>query len=500
MIDVLSSVVDVNRRFRRLVLDSIYIRDLDMTSTIGINSLKTSSIDTQVISRICSNILPQIHSQVHKLTVEEDSMKQILHAANYPQLYSLSLVNFHEITLHEYLTGDLILRDLLTKQITHLNIDIIKPVELCSEIVSNMFGLILSLCKKLIALNFCDIFPIRECQSLIFNVISKISVPSTLMKLKINVVSLIDCLYILDGPFVCLSTLIINIGQIFNLCPPIDPTKKLPQLKCLSFTVNHITFEYDELLVPLFCRMINLEELKLYLLVGRFNSTYIDGIQLYNQFLIYMTQLKKFTFNIETDVYYTNVKIELPSNEDIQRSFIGRGYQKVASYVNTDLCSRHGECHIYSLPYDFEFCVYSNNSFQRGMFHKVRKLKMNNRIAFEHKLFKFISHEFPFLEFLYIFNDKPQEDKQYSSTLITFPYLTFLDLEKAHVDYAKLFLLEKNMHLPRLVNLSINYESLTTITNNFTNDPTLFNFGKLTNLVCQKFVSPKNFHKYFPLL
>ncbi|CAF4244667.1 unnamed protein product, partial [Rotaria sordida] len=350
MIDVLSSVVDVNRRFRRLVLDSIYIRDLDMTSTISINSLKTSSIDTQVISRICSNILPQIHSQVHKLTVEEDSMKQILHAANYPQLYSLSLVNFHEITLHEYLTGDLILRDLLTKQITHLNIDIIKPVELCSEIVSNMFGLILSLCKKLIALNFCDIFPIRECQSLIFNVISKISVPSTLMKLKINVVSLIDCLYILDGPFVCLSTLIINIGQIFNLCPPIDPTKKLPQLKCLSFTVNHITFEYDELLVPLFCRMINLEELKLYLLVGRFNSTYIDGIQLYNQFLIYMTQLKKFTFNIETDVYYTNVKIELPSNEDIQRSFIGRGYQKVASYVNTDLCSRHGECHIYSLP------------------------------------------------------------------------------------------------------------------------------------------------------
>jgi hypothetical protein len=32
-------------------------------------------------------------------------MKQILHAANYPQLYSLSLLNFHEITLHRYLTG-----------------------------------------------------------------------------------------------------------------------------------------------------------------------------------------------------------------------------------------------------------------------------------------------------------------------------------------------------------------------------------------------------------
>ena len=47
--------------------------------------------------------------------------------------------------------------------------------------------------------------------------------------------------------------------------------------------------------------MINLEELKLYLLVIRFDSTYIDGIQLYDQFLIYMTQLKKFTFNIKTE-------------------------------------------------------------------------------------------------------------------------------------------------------------------------------------------------------
>ncbi|CAF4710705.1 unnamed protein product [Rotaria sp. Silwood1] len=402
-------------------------------------------MDTQVISTICSNILPQIHLQVHKLTVEEHSMKQILYAANYPQLYSLSLVNFHEITLHRYLTDDLILRDLLTKQITHLNIDIIKPVELCSEIVSNMFALILSLCKKLIALNFCDMFPTRQFQSLIFHVILEIFISSTLMKLKINVVSLIDCLYILDGPFVCLSTLIINIGQIFHICLRIDPTKKLPQLKCLSFTVQ----------------------------IGRLNSTYIDGIQLYDQFLIYMTQLKKFTFNIKSEVYDMNVEVELQSNEDIQRSFIGRGYQKVASYVNTNVCSRYSECHIYSLPYDFEFYVYPQNSFQRGMFHKVRKLKMSDGIPFEHKLFKFIAQEFPFFKFLYICNDNRQDDKQDSSTLITFPYLTFLDLEKAHVDYAELFLLEKNMHLPCLVNLSINNKSLTTITNNFTNDPTL---------------------------
>jgi hypothetical protein len=62
----------------------------DMTSIISINSHKTFPIDTQVLSRICSNILPRIHSQVHKLTVEERSMKQILLAGKYAKFYSLS--------------------------------------------------------------------------------------------------------------------------------------------------------------------------------------------------------------------------------------------------------------------------------------------------------------------------------------------------------------------------------------------------------------------------
>jgi hypothetical protein len=105
--DVLHSLVDVNRRFDRLVLDSLYIRDLDMTDIITINSLydQTSSIDTQILSKICSKILPRIHHQVHKLTVEQYSMKQILLAANYHQLYSLSLINFEEKILYQYLTG-----------------------------------------------------------------------------------------------------------------------------------------------------------------------------------------------------------------------------------------------------------------------------------------------------------------------------------------------------------------------------------------------------------
>jgi hypothetical protein len=109
MVDVLYSLVDVNRQLDRLALDFLYIRHLDITTNMTIKSLynQTFSIDTQVLSRICEKILPRIHHQVQKLTVEQYSMKQVLVAASYPQLYSLSLLNFQEKRLYRYLTGTL---------------------------------------------------------------------------------------------------------------------------------------------------------------------------------------------------------------------------------------------------------------------------------------------------------------------------------------------------------------------------------------------------------
>ncbi|CAF4609111.1 unnamed protein product, partial [Rotaria socialis] len=74
-----------------------------------------------------------------------------------------------------------------------------------------------------------------------------------------------DCLYLLDGPLVCLSTLIVNVEQISHLLPDIDPTKKFPQLKHFSFTTFDRASEYDTQIVPLLNRMINLEELQLYI-------------------------------------------------------------------------------------------------------------------------------------------------------------------------------------------------------------------------------------------
>jgi hypothetical protein len=58
-----------------------------------------------------------------------------------------------------------------------------------------------------------------------------------------------------------------------------------------------------------------------------------------------------------------------------------------------------------------------------------------------------------------------------------------------------------NTYLPRLLNLSLQYQSLIMITKNFTKDARHFNFRTLRSLnVCQPFVRTENFHHYFPLL
>ncbi|CAF3740060.1 unnamed protein product [Rotaria sp. Silwood1] len=107
MVEVLYSLVDVNRRFDRLALDYLYINNLNMTDTMTINTFyeQLCSINAQVISKISEKVLFRIHSQVHKLTIEEFSIKPILLAGNYPQLYSLSLINFQEEMLYQHLTG-----------------------------------------------------------------------------------------------------------------------------------------------------------------------------------------------------------------------------------------------------------------------------------------------------------------------------------------------------------------------------------------------------------
>ena len=104
-IEIFHSVTHVNRRFYQLSLDSSCVRDLQITSMIDVDTCykRISPTDIKLISRICKSILPKINHHVQKLTVDQTSLIPTLHAINYPQLHSLTIIDIQE----EYLLHSL---------------------------------------------------------------------------------------------------------------------------------------------------------------------------------------------------------------------------------------------------------------------------------------------------------------------------------------------------------------------------------------------------------
>ena len=218
------------------------------------------------------------------------------------------------------------------------------------------------------------------------------------------------------------------------------------------------TCAYDRKVVPLLRRMLNLEELTLFLPVLKSGAPYIDGDQLYDEVLKFMPELNKFIFSIHTQVMSIDGKrtINLQSNEMIRNSFIEKEFQSIDICANEQLVGDAANCHVYSLPYQFREFLYLNNCFQGGKFDKVRLLSMSDQRPFEHQLFQIISKDFPFLQTLIIHNNKRPNNEQHSlSTLITFNHLSELDLSYAHSDYVIEFLSEKITRVPHLTNLII---------------------------------------------
>jgi hypothetical protein len=247
--------------------------------------------------------------------------------------------------------------------------------------------------------------------------------------------------------------------------------------------------------------MAYLEELTLFLSVIRSESTYIDGTHLSDDVLIHMPRLSKFTFSINNYVVNKGITIVFPSNAELQRSFIRKGFQKVGSYVDDKPTKTKGKSHVYSLPYQFECYVYMTSSFQGGRFEKVRALTMCDTHPFEHEFFKIICESFPFLRRLILYNYEPQKDKQCSAKFILFAHLVELTLSMVHVDYVEQFLFKTNTRLPRLTRLIINYEPLAKVTDSFTNDVARLNCSQVKKLdIVEPFVRPQNFLSYFPLL
>ena len=103
MVDVLYSLVDVTQRLDQLVLNSSSTRTVDMTCLeTGFFPDRVYSINDHVLGRICQDVLPRISDQVHELILDQHSIKRVLHASDYRQLVSLSLIDVDETFFFDF--------------------------------------------------------------------------------------------------------------------------------------------------------------------------------------------------------------------------------------------------------------------------------------------------------------------------------------------------------------------------------------------------------------
>jgi hypothetical protein len=99
-LEVLYSFQGVNERLNKIIHDRIFTSRLSFLKW----SLNKFSSD-MILNRFCLQILLKIHTKIKWLDLESESMKNILHAADYPDLYTLGLYNIEEETAKCLFTG-----------------------------------------------------------------------------------------------------------------------------------------------------------------------------------------------------------------------------------------------------------------------------------------------------------------------------------------------------------------------------------------------------------
>ncbi len=87
--EVLYSLIGVNKRLNRIAHDPIFTGYLSLLQCCSDNL--TYPLPDPMLDRFCSKILPEIGHQIKSLYLESTSMKRILLATNYPNLYDLGL-------------------------------------------------------------------------------------------------------------------------------------------------------------------------------------------------------------------------------------------------------------------------------------------------------------------------------------------------------------------------------------------------------------------------
>ncbi|CAF1507955.1 unnamed protein product, partial [Rotaria sordida] len=187
------------------------------------NDKHIRSIDDRIVDRLCINILPNIHHYVKYLLFESMSMERILLAGNYTNLISMKLFNFTQDIALNYFTDESIFEYIFKYEIKEVileNNDYYNSIKektiVLKEYTKNVYLSIMNLFKNLKSLTIISSSKIYYPPLSIHDLPSTTFFSSILTNLSINVNSLDDCLYLLDGRLKQLITFILQIYYIHN--------------------------------------------------------------------------------------------------------------------------------------------------------------------------------------------------------------------------------------------------------------------------------------------
>jgi hypothetical protein len=90
-IDVLYSLIGVNRKLDRLARDITFTQSVDL---VAISSNEhNGSRNKSILDRFCFSIMPRIQHNIECLTLDPLSIDRVLCIGNYSKLHKLTLVN-----------------------------------------------------------------------------------------------------------------------------------------------------------------------------------------------------------------------------------------------------------------------------------------------------------------------------------------------------------------------------------------------------------------------
>ncbi|CAF4810828.1 unnamed protein product [Rotaria sp. Silwood1] len=350
-----------------------------------------------------------------------------------------------------------------------------------------MCNCIFSIFNKLTHLRFSE-SSYENYVPLLFDFPSRRFSSSSLLVLNIKIQHFSQLLYVLDGRFSQLHTLIVDLINNVLSTDLIENKEKISNLKCFVLSCAWEISRYKDLLLPLIYRMSNIEKLSLYLTIY-INDKFIDRNDLKKNIINHLPQLSMFTFDIRSLMFINN-QMNLPSKKDIEETFRDFRYTKIISYVDYFLEKKMGQCHVFSYPSEMPYYQNITNNFPGGLYEYVRFISLYDEYPFEHEFFIKISQSFPFMEKLSLINYQSQKHKQsyelindnYNSTIVKYNYLITLDIEKVHDDYMEEFLFNTKTYFHDNILIYINYKSLERVTHNFTRDVTRINCAKINKI------------------